>query len=133
MKAASGTAPVRLIADDNEKTTGKDNSQFLIEDYKPGSTDTTEDMEDQTTGDQVTEEQATGDQSTEDTGNDQKSTAENSPVDNDSKPDDSADLAPEKTSGNNLGILIVCAFADSALIGIIIYIIYKKGNKGRRL
>ena len=130
---SSGTAPVRLIADDNEKTTGKDNSQFLIEDYKPGSTDTTEDMEDQTTGDQVTEEQATGDQSTEDTRNDQKSTAENSPADNDSKPDDSADLAPEKTSGNNPGILIVCAFAGAALIGIIIYIIYKKGNKGRRL
>ena len=124
----SGTAPVRLIADDNEKTTGKDNSQFLIEDYKPGSTDTSEDMEDQNT-----EEQATGDQSTEDTGDNQKPTVDNSSADNDSKPDDSADLAPEKTSGNNPGILIVCAFAGAALIGIIIYIIYKKGNKSRRL
>ena len=131
--SGSKAAPVRLIADDNEKTTGKDNSQFLIEDYKPGSTDTTEDMEDQTTGDQVTEEQATGDQSTEDTGDDQMPTMDNSPADNDAKQDDSADLPSEKTSGNNMEILIACAFAGAALIGVIIYIIYKKGSKGRRL
>ena len=116
-------APAQFIADNNEKAVSKDSSQPLIEDYKPGSTDTSEDMEDQIIEDQTAE----------DTGNDQKSTAENSPADNDSKPDDSADLAPEKTSGNNLGIFIVCAFAGTALIGIIIYIIYKKGSKGARL
>lgn len=118
-------APAQLIADNNEKAVSKDSSQSLIEDYKPGSTDTLED--------QITEDQATEGQSTEDTGNDQKPTVDNSPADNDSKPDDSADLAPEKTSGNNVGILIACAFAGTALIGVIIYIIYKKGNKGRRL
>ena len=118
----SNAAPAQL-ADNNEKAVDKDSSQPLIEDYKPGSTDTSEDMEDQIIEDQTAE----------DTGNDQKSTAENSLADNDSKPDDSADLAPEKTSGNNLGILIVCALAGAALIGIIIYIIYKKGSKGARL
>ncbi len=118
-------APAQLIAGDNTKTISKDNGQSLIEDYKPGSTDTPED--------QITEDQATEGQSTEDTGDDQELTIDNSLADNNAKPDDSADLAPEKTSGNNLGILIVCAFAGSALIGIIIYIIYKKGSKGRRL
>ena len=121
-------AAAQLIADDNEKAVSKDSSQPLIEDYKPGSTDTSEDMEDQNT-----EDQSTGDQSTENTGDEQELTIDNSPMDDNSKPDDSADLAPEKTFGNNLGILIVCAFAGSALIGIIIYIIYKKGSKGRRL
>ena len=52
---------------------------------------------------------------------------------NDSKPDDSVNLVSETTSGNNLGILILCAFAGAVLIGVIIYIIYKKGRKGTRL
>ena len=118
-------APAQLIADDNTKTANKDSSQPLIEDYEPGSTDTSED--------QITEDQATEGQSTEDTGDNQKPAVDNSSTGNDSKPDDSADLAPEKTSGNNVGILIACAFAGTALIGVIIYIIYRKGNKGRRL
>ena len=118
-------APAQLIADDNTKTANKDSSQPLIEDYEPGSTDTSED--------QITEDQATEGQSTEDTGDNQKPAVDNSSTGNDSKPDDSADLAPEKTPGNNVGILIACAFAGTALIGVIIYIIYRKGNKGRRL
>ena len=118
-------APAQLIMNDNEKTANKDSSQPLIEDYEPGSTDTSED--------QITEDQATEGQSTEDTGDNQKPAVDNSSTGNDSKPDDSADLAPEKTSGNNVGILIACAFAGTALIGVIIYIIYRKGNKGRRL
>ncbi len=118
-------APAQLIADDNTKTANKDSSQPLIEDYEPGSTDTSED--------QITEDQATEGQSTEDTGDNQKPAVDNSSTGNDSKPDDSVNLVSETTSGNNLGILILCAFAGAVLIGVIIYIIYKKGRKGTRL
>ena len=124
------SAPTQLIADNNEKAVSKDNGQFLIEDYEPGSTDT---PEDQNTEDQITENQVVEDQTTEDTGDDQKSTTENNLADNNSKPDDSVNLVSETTSGNNLGILILCAFAGAVLIGVIIYIIYKKGRKGTRL
>ena len=102
-------APAQLIVNDSEKAVSKDNGQSLIENYKPGAMDTPED-----------------------TGDNQKPTMDNSPADDSSKPDDSANLAPEKTSGNNPGILIVCAFAGAALIGVIIYIIYRKESKGRR-
>ena len=110
-------APAQLIADNNEKAVSKDNGQSLFEDYKPGSTD----MENQITEDQIAE----------DTGDNQKLTVENNQADNNSKPDDSANPAPEKNSGNNMEILIVCAFAGTALMGVIIYIMYRKG-KGRR-
>jgi uncharacterized repeat protein (TIGR02543 family) len=122
--------PAQLIAGDNAKTIRKDNGKSLIGAYEPGSTDT---PEDQNTEDQITENQVVEDQTTEDTGDDQKSTTENNLADNNSKPDDSVNLVSETTSGNNLGILILCAFAGAVLIGVIIYIIYKKGRKGTRL
>ena len=132
------TQPITEIRLDGNRTVYAGWIKQAGEDYKPGSTGTPEDMgdqiaEDQSTEDQSTEDQVTEDQSTENTGDEQELTIDNSPMDNNSKPDDSVDLPSEKTSGNNMGILIACAFAGAALIGVIIYIIYKKGSKGRRL
>ncbi len=88
-------APAQLIVNDNEKTANKDSSQPLIEDYEPDSTDTPED-------------QNTEGQSTEDTGDNQKPTVDNSPADNDSEPDHSADLAPENNSHSGGWIPVIC-------------------------
>lgn len=137
------TQPITEIRLDGNRTVYAGWIKQAGEDYKPGSAGTQEDigdqiaedqvMEDQSTEDQVTEDQVMEDQSTENTGDEQELTIDNSPMDNSSKPDDSVDLLSEKTSDNNMGILIACAFAGAALIGVIIYIIYKKGSKGRRL
>ena len=109
-------APAQLIADNNEKAVSKDNGQFLIEDYEPGSTDTPED--------QITE-----DQSPEDTGDNQKPAVDNSPADNDSEPDDSADLAPENNSHSGGWIPVICISAGALVIGFGTYLGYRRRKK----
>ena len=109
-------APAQLIVNDNEKTANKDSSQPLIEDYEPGSTDTPED--------QITE-----DQSPEDTGDNQKPAVDNSPADNDSEPDDSADLAPENNSHSGGWIPVICISAGALVIGLGTYLGYWRRKK----
>ena len=109
-------APAQLIVNDNEKTANKDSSQPLIEDYEPGSTDTPED--------QITE-----DQSPEDTGDNQKPAVDNSPADNDSEPDDSADLAPENNSHSGGWIPVICISAGALVIGFGTYLGYRRRKK----
>ena len=109
-------APAQLIVNDNEKTANKDSSQPLIEDYEPGSTDTPED--------QITE-----DQSPEDTGDNQKPTVDNSPADNDSEPDHSADLAPENNSHSGGWIPVICISAGALVIGLGTYLGYWRRKK----
>lgn len=136
--------PTRLIADDNEKTVNKDNGQSLIANYKPGSSDTPEDTEQQitegkVTEDRIAEDQATEDQTTEDTGDDQKSTtennfadnnpADNSPVDNDSKPDDGANLPSEDNSHGVGWILVICASVGILMFGLGLYLGFRKRKK----
>ena len=111
-------APAQLIVNDNEKTANKDSSQPLIEDYEPGSTDTPED--------QITE-----DQSPEDTGDNQKPAVDNSPADNDSEPDDSADLAPENNSHSGGWIPVVCICAGALVIGSGLHLGFRKWKKNR--
>ena len=98
-------APAQLIVNDNEKTANKDSSQPLIEDYEPDSTDTPED-------------QNTEGQSTEDTGDNQKPTVDNSPADNDSEPDHSADLAPDHNSHSGGWIPAICISAGALVLGL---------------
>ena len=112
-------APAQLIVNDNEKTANKDSSQPLIEDYEPGSTDTPED--------QITE-----DQSPEDTGDNQKPAVDNSPADNDSEPDDSADLAPENNSHSGGWIPVVCICAGALVIGSGLHLGFRKWKKTDR-
>ena len=129
--------PAQFIAGNNAKTVSKDNGQLLI--YKPGSSDTPEDTEQQITEeqdseDQVTEDQIAEDQTTEDTGNDQKSTtennlADNSPVDNDSKADDGANLPSEDNSHCGGWIPVVCASAGVLVIGSGLYLGFRKRKK----
>ena len=109
-------APAQLIVNDNEKTANKDSSQPLIEDYEPGSTDTPED--------QITE-----DQSPEDTGDNQKPAVDNSPADNDSEPDHSADLAPENNSHSGGWIPVICISAGALVIGLGTYLGYWRRKK----
>ena len=104
---------------DNEKTANKDSSQPLIEDYEPGSTDTPED--------QITE-----DQSPEDTGDNQKPAVDNSPADNDSEPDDSADLAPENNSHSGGWIPVICICAGALVIGSGLHLGFRKWKKTDR-
>ena len=59
-------APAQLIAGDNTKTVSKDNGQSFIADYKPGSSDTQRDTEQQITEEQDSEDQVTEDQIAED-------------------------------------------------------------------
>ena len=112
-------APAQLIVNDNEKTANKDSSQPLIEDYEPGSTDTPED--------QITE-----DQSPEDTGDNQKPAVDNSPADNDSEPDDSADLAPENNSHSGGWIPVICICAGALVIGPGLHLGFRKWKKTDR-
>ena len=109
-------APAQLIVNDNEKTANKDSSQPLIEDYEPDSTDTPED-------------QNTEGQSTEDTGDNQKPTVDNSPADNDSEPDHSADLAPENNSHSGGWIPVICISAGALVIGLGTYLGYWRRKK----
>ncbi len=109
-------APAQLIVNDNEKTANKDSSQPLIEDYEPDSTDTPED-------------QNTEGQSTEDTGDNQKPTVDNSPADNDSEPDHSADLAPENNSHSGGWIPVICISAGALVIGLDTYLGYWRRKK----
>ena len=120
------SAPTQLIADNNEKAVSKDNGQFLIEDYEPGSTDT---PEDQNTEDQITENQVVEDQTTEDTGDNQKPAVDNSPADNDSEPDHSADLAPENNSHSGGWIPVICISAGALVIGLGTYLGYWRRKK----
>ena len=112
-------APAQLIVNDNEKTANKDSSQPLIEDYEPDSTDTPED-------------QNTEGQSTEDTGDNQKPTVDNSPADNDSEPDHSADLAPENNSHSGGWIPVVCICAGALVIGSGLHLEFRKWKKTDR-
>ncbi len=141
-------APAQLIAGDNTKTVSKDNGQSLIANYKPGSSDTPEDTEqqitegqvtedriaeDQATEDQVTEDQIAEDQTTEDTGDDQKSTvennlADNNPADNDSKPDNGANL-PSEDNSHSVWILVICASVGILMFGLGLYLGYRNGKK----
>ena len=126
--------PAQLIAGDNAKTVRKDNGKSLIGAYEPGSSDTPEDMEDQSTEDQATEDQTTGEQRTEDTGDDQKSTVENNPADNnpavnDSKPDDSANLPSEDSSHSGGWIPVICISAGALVIGPLLYLGFRKWKK----
>ena len=109
-------APAQLIVNDNEKTANKDSSQPLIEDYELDSTDTPED-------------QNTEGQSTEDTGDNQKPTVDNSPADNDSEPDHSADLAPENNSHSGGWIPVICISAGALVIGLGTYLGYWRRKK----
>ena len=109
-------APAQLIVNDNEKTANKDSSQPLIEDYEPDSTDTPED-------------QNTEGQSTEDTGDNQKPAVDNSPADNDSEPDHSADLAPENNSHSGGWIPVICISAGALVIGLGTYLGYWRRKK----
>ena len=108
--------------------------QPLSEEYKPGSSDIPEDMEDQITEDQVTEEQITEeqvseDQTTEEAGDDQKSTVENSPADNDSKSDDSTDLPSEDRIHSGGWIPVICISVGALVIGSGLYLGFRKRKK----
>ena len=121
---SGSAAPAQLIAGDSAKTVRKDNGQSLIENYKPGSSDTPED----------TEDQIIEDQSTEDNGDDQKSTvendpADNTPTDNHSKPDDSANLSSEDNSHSGGWIPVICTSAGALVIGLGTYLGYRKRKK----
>lgn len=126
--------PTQLIADDKAKIIRKDNGPFLMEEYQPGSSHTSEDMGDQIIENQATEDQIVEDQTMEDTGDDQKSTtennlADNSPVDNDSKADDSANLPSEDNSHSVALILIICISVGALVIGLALYLGFRKRKK----
>ena len=94
-------------------------------------------MEDQGTEDQVTADQVTGEQRTEDTGDDQKSTtennlADNSPVDFDSKADDSANLPSEDSSHSGGWIPVICICAGALVIGLGLHLGFRKWKKTDR-
>lgn len=142
-------APAQLIAGDNTKTVSKDNEQLLISNYKLGLADTPEDteqqiteqqdsenqvIEDQIAEDQAMEDQVTEDQTTKNIGDDQKSTEENnltdnSFVDNDSKPDDGANLPPEDNSHSGGWIPVICISAGALVIGLGLYLGFRKQRK----
>lgn len=139
--------PAQLIAGDNAKTVRKDNGKSLIGAYEPGSSDTQKDTEDQSTEDQtiedrgtedqVTADQVIRDQRTEDTGDDQKSTAENNPADNnpavnDSKSDDSTNLPSEDSSHSSGWIPVICICAGALVIGLGLYLGFRKWKKTDR-
>lgn len=101
-----------------------DNGQSPIENYKPDSSDTPENMENQ-----ITENQVTEDQSTEDTGDDQKPTMDNSPADNDLKPDAGANLPSEGNSHSGGWIPVICISTGILMIALGLYLGYRRGKK----
>ena len=105
-----------------------------MEEYQPGSSHTSEDMGDQIIENQATEDQIVEDQTMEDTGDNQKSTtennlADNSHVDNDSKTDDSVNLPSEDNSHSVALILIICTSAGTLVIGLGLYLGFRKRKK----
>ncbi len=130
------TQPITEIRLDGNRTVyaGWISRQPLIEEYKPGSSDIPEDMEDQITEDQVTEEQITEeqvseDQTTEEAGDDQKLIVENNLADNDSKPDDSTDLPSEDNSHSGGWIPVICTSAGALVIGSGLYLGLRRRKK----
>jgi uncharacterized repeat protein (TIGR02543 family) len=130
------TQPITEIRLNGNRTVyaGWISRQPLIEEYKPGSSDIPEDMEDQITEDQVTEEQITEEQvledkTTEEAGDDQKSTVENNPTDNNSKPDDSTDLPSEDRTHSGGWIPVICIPAGALVIGSGLYLGFRRRKK----
>ena len=126
--------PTQLIADDKAKIIRKDNGPFLMEEYQPGSSHTPENMDNQIIENQATEDQIVEDQTMEDTGDNQKSTTENnlvdnSPVDNDSKADDSVNLPSEDNFHSVALILIICISVGALVIGLGLYLGFRKRKK----
>lgn len=121
--------PAQLIAGDNAKTVNKDNGQSLIANYKPGSSDTQEDTEQQITEEQVTEDQATEDQVTEDPIVEDQTTEDQ--VTEDQTTEDTGD--DQKLTGGNshsVGlILVICISVGILMFGLGLYLGYRNGKK----
>lgn len=78
---------------------------------------------------QITENQVTEDQSTENTGDDQKPTMDNSPADNDLKPDAGANLPSEGNSHSGGWIPVICISTGILVIALGLYLGYRRGKK----